>query len=144
MLRGISRGGPERCGVRAGPRSNLSRGAAHFDNVVFAGGGNRCFWQAGFWSVVSAALDLAPSGAAAVSAGSAIACALFAGTFDQGFAGHKRAVAMNQRKLYLRNLLRRKPVFRHGDMYRNAILGSIDDGALMRLHQGPDIRVPMS
>ena len=23
-----------------------------FDQVVFAGGGNRCWWQAGFWDVV--------------------------------------------------------------------------------------------
>lgn len=116
----------------------------HFDNVVFAGGGNRCFWQAGFWSVAAAALDLEPSGVAAVSAGSAIACALFAGTFDQGFAGYKQALAGNDRNLYWRNLLREQPVFPHGKMYREAILGSIDERALLRLHQGPDISVLIS
>lgn len=144
MSRGVNHGGQGGRGARSGARASRWRGPARFDNLVFAGGGNRCFWQAGFWSVASAALDLAPSSVAAVSAGSAIACALFAGTFEQGFAGHKRAVATNARNLYLRNLLRRKPVFPHGDMYRNAILGSIDDGALSRLHRGPDIRVLMS
>ena len=115
-----------------------------FDSVVFAGGGNRCFWQAGFWSVIACALDLAPSSVAAVSAGSAIACALFGGTFDQGFADYKRAVAGNQRNLYWRNVVREKPVFPHGDIYRDAILGSINQGALSRLHQGPEIRLLMA
>ena len=114
---------------------------AHFENVVFAGGGNRCLWQAGFWSIAAAALDLAPSAVVAVSAGAAVACALFAGTFDQGFSGYKRAIALNKRNLYLHNLLRKKPVFPHGPMYRAAILGSIDAQAIRRLHQGPEIRV---
>jgi predicted acylesterase/phospholipase RssA len=116
----------------------------HFENVVFSGGGNRCFWQAGFWSVAAAALKLRPSGVAAVSAGSAVACALFSGTFDRGFVGYKQAVAANARNIYLRNLLREKPVFPHGHMYREAILGSIDASALSRLHRGPEIRVLIS
>lgn len=116
----------------------------HFENVVFAGGGNRCFWQAGFWSVAAAALKLAPSGVVAVSAGSAIACALFAGTFEACFMGYKRAVAENVRNLYWRNLLREQPIFPHGDIYRDAILGSIDEQALSRLHQGPKISVLIS
>ena len=115
-----------------------------FDNVVFAGGGNRCFWQAGFWSLAASALDLVPSRVTAVSAGSAIACALFGGTFEAGFADYKRAVAGNPRNVYLRNLLHSKPVFPHGPMYRRAILGSINPAALARLHQGPDIRLLVS
>lgn len=113
----------------------------HFENVVFAGGGNRCFWQAGFWSVAASRLDLKPSGVVSVSAGSAVACALFAGTFEQGFSGFKRAIAENERNLYLSNLLHKRPVFPHGKLYRNAILGSIDGHALTRLHNGPEIFV---
>ena len=116
----------------------------HFDNVVFAGGGNRCFWQAGFWSVAASELKLNPSGIAAVSAGSAVACALFAGTFEHGFAGFKQAIAHNPRNFYLSHLLRRRPVFPHGSLYRNAILASMDGHALMRLHQGPEIMVLVS
>jgi predicted acylesterase/phospholipase RssA len=116
----------------------------HFDHVVFSGGGNRCFWQAGFWSVAAVALNLKPEGVAAVSAGSAMACALFSGTFERGFVGYKKAIAGNGRNVYLRNLLRERPVFPHGDMYRDAILGSIDAGALAQLHQGPEIRILMS
>lgn len=116
----------------------------HFDHVVFSGGGNRCFWQAGFWSVAAAALNLKPQGVAAVSAGSAVACALFSGTFERGFLGYKKAIAKNGRNVYLRNLLREQPVFPHGGMYRDAILGSIDADALARLHLGPEIRILMS
>ncbi len=111
----------------------------HYECIVFSGGGNRCFWQAGFWSVAATELNLIPSAVAAVSAGSAIACALFAGTFERGFSSHKQAIAENHRNLYLRNLLREKPVFPHGNMYRDAILGSIDEVALSRLHEGPEI-----
>ncbi|MES2947821.1 MAG: patatin-like phospholipase family protein [Pseudomonadota bacterium] len=112
-----------------------------FENLVFAGGGNRCFWQAGFWSVTADAVGRAPARIAAVSAGAAVSCALFSKTFDAGFTDFKRAVEANQRNLYLKNLLRKRPVFPHGDMYRQAILNSIGPQALSQLHRGPDIRV---
>ena len=31
-----------------------------FDKVVFAGGGHRCWWQAGFWEVLRAEIELRP------------------------------------------------------------------------------------
>lgn len=114
-----------------------------YDAVIFTGGGNRCFWQAGFWSSL-AALNPRPSGIAAVSAGAAVACTLFAGTFEHGFRSHLRAVARNRRNVYLHNLVRQQPVFPHGAMYRDALLHSLDDAALARLHQGPDIKVLVS
>ena len=48
----------------------------HFDHITFTGGGNRCFWQAGFWSALSPALKHPPGAVAAVSAGAAMACVL--------------------------------------------------------------------
>jgi predicted acylesterase/phospholipase RssA len=119
-------------------------GSVRFENVVFAGGGNRCFWQAGFWSVAAPALHLEPMRVAAVSAGAAMACAIFSGTFPQGFARYKQAMAGNGSNLRLRNLLREQPVFPHGNMYREAILSCIDEQSLLRLHEGPEIRVLIS
>lgn len=116
----------------------------HFENIVFAGGGNRCFWQAGFWTIAASELGLKPSGIVSVSAGSAIACALFAGTFHHGFEGFKQAIVENEQNFYIFNLLHKQPVFPHGNMYRNAILGAIDGRALTRLHQGPDIFILVS
>ena len=120
---------------------SLDTAPANYEGVVFAGGGNRCFWQAGFWSVAAEALRLKPSRVAAVSAGSAMACALFSGTFDRGFAGFKRAIAENDSNFHLGNVLHKRPVFPHGRMYRDAILSCINEGALLRLHKGPDIRL---
>ncbi len=116
----------------------------NFQNVVFSGGGNRCFWQAGFWSVAAPALSLKPLRVAAVSAGSAIACGLFSGTFEKGFASYKKAIRKNHSNLHLRNLFREQSVFPHGDIYRNAILSCIDEHALLRLHKVPEIRVLIS
>lgn len=113
----------------------------HFEQIVFSGGGNRCFWQAGFWSAIAPALQRPPVAVAAVSAGAAVACVLFAGTFESGFEDHKRAVQRNPYNLYVRNLLKSQPVFPHGAMYRSAILGSINAVALARLHRGPDITI---
>ena len=53
-----------------------------FDGVVFAGGGNRCVWQAGFYRTIEEALNVAPARVAAASAGAAVAAVLFAGRFD--------------------------------------------------------------
>ena len=39
-----------------------------FDAVAFAGGGNRCYWQGGFWEAAAERLGLAPTLAAGVSA----------------------------------------------------------------------------
>ncbi len=118
--------------------------ATHFENVVFAGGGNRCFWQAGFWSVAAAALTLRPARVAAVSAGSAIACTLFSGTFNKGFRRYKKALAANGSNIHFRNLLRDQPVFPHGNIYREALLASINERALSLLHQGPEISILIS
>ena len=123
------------------PAHGAAGSGVHFEKVVFAGGGNRCFWQAGFWSVAAAALDLRPTRVAAVSAGAAIACAVLSQTFFSGFRQYKRALAANSSNVYLRNLLSQQPLFPHGSMYRDAILSSINEHALSRLHRGPEISI---
>ena len=129
---------------RASRASPVDDGRRHFENVVFAGGGNRCFWQAGFWSVAAPQLELRPSQVAAVSAGAAIACTVLAGDFHAGFRHYKRALAANDSNIHLRNLLRDEPVFPHGSMYRDTLLASIDEGALARLKRGPEISILVS
>ncbi|UCE85683.1 MAG: patatin-like phospholipase family protein [Deltaproteobacteria bacterium] len=112
-----------------------------YDAVVFAGGGCRCFWQAGFWSEAGPALAPAPRLVGAVSAGAAFACAIFAGRVERVVDDFGRRVASNPRNAYLANALRREPVFPHERLYRSTILANLDDDALARLHAGPDIRI---
>ena len=40
-----------------------------FDAIAFAGGGNRCYWQGGFWEAAAGKLTLKPKLTVGVSAG---------------------------------------------------------------------------
>jgi len=118
--------------------------ANQLGNVVFAGGGNRCFWQAGFWTEAAPRLGLAPRRVAAVSAGAAIACVLFAGKMRAGLEHFKAATGGNRRNAYPANWLRGRPVFPHATMYRQALVTIIDVAALAGLRAGPEIRIPIT
>ena len=115
--------------------------ASPYDAVIFAGGGCRCFWQAGFWQEAAPALGLAPRVVAAVSAGAAFACAALADRTDRVLAGFKARVAANERNFYPANLLRGDRVFPHEAIYRGTIAEVLDTETLARLHRGPDLRV---
>jgi predicted acylesterase/phospholipase RssA len=115
-----------------------------FENVVFAGGGNRCLWQAGFYRTVAEALGMEPARVAAASAGAAVASVLFAGRFDAALGHFKRVTAGNRRNVHWGNLFNRAPMFPHAAIYRRALLEVIDQGALATLHAGPDLRIPIT
>lgn len=112
-----------------------------FDAVVFAGGGCRCAWQVGFWQSAAPAIGLQPRTVAAVSAGAAMATAIFAGAVDEMLREFTARTAANRRNAYPLNWLRRAPVFPHAAIYRDTMLACLDDERLRRLHAGPDIRV---
>ena len=120
------------------------RTAPGYESVVFASGGCRCLWQGGFWQTVAPALVLAPRTVAAVSAGAAMACVLFAGVMVASLQSFKRRAARNERNVYPRKLFSRERVFPHERIYRETILENLDIGALQRLHAGPDVRVVLS
>jgi hypothetical protein len=112
-----------------------------YDGVVFAGGGCRCVWQVGFWQTAAPAIGLAPRVVGAVSAGAAMACAIFAGAIDDMVASFAARAAANRRNAYPMNAMRGAPVFPHAAIYRDTVLGNLDAARLARLHAGPDIRV---
>src|SRR5499426_466771 len=118
--------------------------ASRFANVVFAGGGNRCFWQAGFWTEAAPRLELAPDRVAAVSAGAAIACVLFADRAREGLEYFKAATASNRRNFYPVKLLRGHRAFPHAAMYRETLVAVIDAAAFARLRRGPEMRIPIT
>ncbi|AKJ69564.1 patatin [Pandoraea thiooxydans] len=115
-----------------------------FDQMVFAGGGNRCWWQAGFWDRVNAEMPLRPRVIAAVSAGAATACMLHTRDADWVMAYYRTALKDNRKNAYWGNLLRRERVFPHYRIYRQALL-DIYAGQFARLReQAPEIRVAVS
>jgi predicted acylesterase/phospholipase RssA len=96
--------------------------------AVFAGGGCRCFWQIGFWSVVADEIGLAPRRLVGVSAGAAFAVAAAIGRIDDVLHDFKARAAANPGNFVPRN--RRAPgerAFPHERIY----------GGLLRDHIGP-------
>lgn len=108
-----------------------------FDKIVFAGGGNRCFWQAGFWKTLDKALIAQPKNIASVSAGAAISCALFSGCFDQVLEKTIEIMKENKKNRYWENLFTSEPIHPHNKLYRQIIESSIDQFALDTLKNGP-------
>jgi len=115
--------------------------AQPFDQIVFAGGGNRCWWQAGWWDTVAPELKLRPRVIAAISAGAATACMVYAHDSQQTMAYYREVLGNNPRNAYWGNLLRRERVFPHYGIYRNALLSLFGDRRLERLQQAPEIRI---
>ena len=112
-----------------------------YSAVVFAGGGNRCMWQVGFWEAVAPEIGLRPRVVAGVSAGAAMCCAVLAGRGRFTVDYFKEKLALNRANFYPRNLLAGKPVFPHHAIYRRAILDVLDREAFARLKQGPLIKI---
>ncbi|MBT6434872.1 MAG: patatin-like phospholipase family protein [Deltaproteobacteria bacterium] len=112
-----------------------------FKNVVFAGGGSRCFWQAGFWQGATAYMNIKPMMMGAVSAGAAMACLISANNVQGGLETFKEGVGRNPRNFYLGDALRRKNPFPHETIYRDALATGLGGENLERLRKGPELRV---
>lgn len=106
-----------------------------FDQMVFAGGGNRCWWQAGWWDVVQPALALKPRVITGISAGASTACMLHAWNSAELIEYYAHALRHNTRNAHWGNLLRGERVFPHYGMYRTALLTVFGEGRLAKLAQ---------
>lgn len=114
------------------------------EQVVFAGGGNRCFWQAGFWQTVAGPLNLQPKTIVSVSAGSAISCAILANKIDDTLRITKRETRGITRNREFKNLFRREPVFPHERVYRGIIAEAMGHDGLPTLLNGPRNRIQIA
>ncbi|WP_250452771.1 patatin-like phospholipase family protein [Caballeronia sp. ATUFL_M2_KS44] len=114
-----------------------------FDQVVFAGGGNRCWWQAGFWDVIRPELGLRPRIVAGISAGAATACMLYTNDARWVMDYYAQALRGNTKNAYWGNLLRGQSVFPHYRIYRQALLDIFAD-RFTELASAPEIRIGVS
>ncbi len=114
-----------------------------FDKVVFAGGGHRCWWQAGFWDVVSSEIELRPRVIGAVSAGAATACLLLGNDTKRALAWYERELAGVRSNVNWLNLFRRdRRLFPHAAIYRKALRALLGGDHFRRLMwHAPEIRV---
>lgn len=114
-----------------------------FEQVVFAGGGHRCWWQAGFWDVVAPEISLRPKLIAGVSAGAATACMIFANNSEDALDYYEAILPKNARNVYWGNLFRAgEPMFPHNDIYRGALKFLMGGEHFKRLKfNAPEIRI---
>lgn len=114
-----------------------------FDKVVFAGGGHRCWWQAGFWEVLRAEIELRPRVIGATSMGAFMACLVHANDSRRALAWYERELAGVRTNMAWLNLFRKDaPLFRQGGIYRKsmrAVLGGEHFRQL--LWAAPEIRI---
>ena len=118
-----------------------------FDQVVLAGGGNRCWWQAGFWHVLNEKIPQTPKKIIAISAGAATACLFYArpgkGGAEFGLNYYAQALAQVRTNANWTNLFLSEPVFPHHQIYR-AALKNILGGGFDLIKKGSEIEIGLA
>lgn len=130
--------------IAAGAADSLPPGL-DFEQVVFSGGGTRCFWHGGFLEVVAHPLDLHPERVSAVSGG-ALAGACFIGRCE------KKLFQVMGRKIDERRSnvsvdwdeLQQNGLTPHQELYRETVEEVLDDGAIAKIADGPEFDVLLS
>lgn len=115
-----------------------------FDAVVFAGGGNRCYWQGGFYEAVAERIGLSPRTVVGASAGA------FAATYsllEMGPATRARVIgACNPalKNFDLAGWRAGKPLCPVGPMYSELLKQTIDAAALARLQAMTNLQIAIA
>src|SRR3954452_11620378 len=115
-----------------------------FDAVVFAGGGNRCYWQGGFYEAAAPRLGLAPKLVVGASAGA------FAAVYSLlGCGAEVRARVYSGAGPHLKNFdvaawRRGEPLCPVGPMYSALLALTIDAAALARLNAITELTIAVT
>jgi hypothetical protein len=115
-----------------------------YDAIAFAGGGNRCYWQGGFYEAVSEKRALTAPLMTAVSAGSfALSYSLL------GLGPRVRELVIAACGPHLRNIDLKgwragKPMYPVGAMYHDLLRNVFDEAALKRLQSISNIQVAVA
>lgn len=115
-----------------------------FDAIVFAGGGNRCYWQGGFYEAVAGRLDMRPQLVVGASAGA------FAASYSLlGIGPHVRALVVGSCGKHLKNFdiaawRAGQPLCPVGPMYRDLLDQVINEKALAQLKAATDLRLAIA
>jgi predicted acylesterase/phospholipase RssA len=115
-----------------------------FEAIAFAGGGNRCYWQGGFYEAAAQRLGLAPQRVVGASAGAFAACYSLLGSGQR-----VRELVIGGCGDHLKNFdvaawRRGEPLCPVGSMYRQLLVNVIDEEAFSRLNALTDLRLAIS
>ncbi len=115
---------------------------APFEQLVFSGGGTRCFWHGGFLETVRGPLELKPERIAGVSGG-ALSAACFIGDRDQKLLDVMGS-AFDKRDYNVTidwDEFNRNGLTPHQQMYRQVVREPLDEVAIERIANGPCFEV---
>ena len=113
-----------------------------FPQLVFSGGGTRCFWHGGFASVVAPAIHLRPKRIAAVSGG-ALSASAFLGDVEAKLR-EVMGKALAERDANVSkdwNEVQKNGLTPHQEMYREIVATVLDEEAVERIAAGPSFQV---
>jgi predicted acylesterase/phospholipase RssA len=125
-------------------RALYSKYMNDFDAIAFAGGGNRCYWQAGFWQALNEARAQNPQFVVGVSAGAFQAAVALAGLGARQRELVFAACAQKPKPLEWSRLLSGRSPFVVGDMYRRLLEQLFDSAALTALRQAPPLYIQIA
>jgi hypothetical protein len=115
-----------------------------FDAVVFAGGGNRCYWQGGFYETAAPRLRLAPKLVVAASAGAFAAAYSLLGTGAEVRRSVYDGCGPHLKNFDVAAWRRGEPLCPVGPLYNQLLAWTIDDAALARLNALTDLRIAVT
>jgi predicted acylesterase/phospholipase RssA len=115
-----------------------------FEAVAFAGGGNRCYWQGGFWEAAAPGLGLEPEMVVGVSAGAWSACYSLLGCGRRVNELVAEGCSRGHRNFDWSAWRRAGSPWPVAGMYRTLIDTIMDEAAFQRLKQGPDVLIALA
>jgi len=115
-----------------------------FDAIAFAGGGNRCYWQGGFWDAFTAVHPQAPRFVVGVSAGAFQACFSLIGEGDRVRRIVIDACGTIEREIEWGRMLKGRSPFVVGGLYRELIAEVFGDLELAALKAAPEILIQLT
>lgn len=115
-----------------------------FDAMVFAGGGNRCYWQGGFYEALAQRISLSPGLVVGASAGAFAATYSLLGLGPEVRRGVIEACGPHLRNFDLAAWRRGERLCPVGGMYEELLAQVIDEGALARLNALTDLQIAIT
>lgn len=118
--------------------------SARFEAIAFAGGGNRCYWQGGFWETFTALHPQAPRFVVGVSAGAYQAAIALAGIGHRARQIVFDACETNNRTFDWSQLKQGRTPFLVAGMYRDLLEQLFGSAELETLHRAPPLLVQLA
>lgn len=105
--------------------------------LAFAGGGNRCWWQAGLLTQLQAYGARLPASLVGTSAGAAIAASFLAGSTSTALQACQRLYAANAQLFDWRGLTRLQLSFAHQTVYPAWLAHFVNEGHFKAIQSAP-------